>query len=158
MPCAFFLKVSGASGESKNKAYSGWTELDSITWSMDQPYNVKGGGLSGGQAEFREFSVTFKMDKVVPALAIKCSTGEHLDQVTITGAKMGGDQVEFFKHTMDTVMVTSLQFTGANGSEMMVHAGFQCAKFKNEYSEQTDKGGKGATSTFGYNIKENTKA
>jgi type VI secretion system secreted protein Hcp len=34
---------------------------------------------------------------------------------------------------------------------------YQAAKVKSEYSVQTDKGGKGATSEFGWNIKENKK-
>jgi type VI secretion system secreted protein Hcp len=47
--------------------------------------------------------------------------------------------------------------SGAEGANVKVTYSFQAAKCKSEYSEQTDKGTKGATSTFGWDIKENKK-
>jgi len=58
---------------------------------------------------------------------------------------------------LEDVLVTAVDVSGSKGAEVLVNYGFQAAKLKSEYSVQTEKGGKGATSTFGWNIKENKK-
>ena len=52
--------------------------------------------------------------------------------------------------------MTSVQYKGEqDGDAMMVSYAFQAAKVKQQYWEQTDKGGKGAESVVGYDIKQN---
>ena len=56
------------------------------------------------------------------------------------------------------MLVTAVQYTGAGGEDTVgVTYSFQAAKVKQQYWEQSDKGGKGAESSAGWNIKETAK-
>jgi type VI secretion system secreted protein Hcp len=158
MAIALFLKVDGATGESRNAAYKGWTDLDSFNWGASQPSSMHvGGGGGAGKVSYQDLTCVCSVDKAFPSLMIKCASGEHISKVEIAGAKAGGDQIEYLKITMEDVLVTHADVNGAEGAEAKVSYGFQPSKLKIEYSEQTEKGTKGATSTFGWNIKENKK-
>jgi type VI secretion system secreted protein Hcp len=158
MAIALFMKVDGAPGESKKSVYKEHTELESFSWGATQPTSIHmGGGGGAGKVSFHDLTAVAPVDKAYPALLIKCASGEHISKVEIFGAKAGGDQVEYFKSTLEDVIVTGVNVSGSKGAEILVSYSFQSAKVKSEYSVQTDKGGKGATSTFGFNIKENKK-
>lgn len=96
-----------------------------------------------------------------PATAIlkHCASGKHLTKVELSVCKAGGQQVEYTRITLEDVLVTSVQYTGAdNGDTVGVTYAFQAAKVKQQYWEQTTAGGKGAESSAGWNIKENKEA
>ena len=42
-----FMKVEGASGESKDSNHTGWTDIDSFTWGAIQPHSMSSGGGAG---------------------------------------------------------------------------------------------------------------
>jgi type VI secretion system secreted protein Hcp len=158
MAIALYLKVDGADGESKDSAHKNWVDLDSFHWGALQPHSAgTGSGLGAGRASFHDLSCVASVDKAYSALLGKCAKGEHIPKVMVSGAKAGGTQMEYYKITLEDVLVTSVDVNGAHGAEMKVSYSFQAAKVKSEYSEQTDKGAKGATSEFGWNIKENKK-
>jgi len=159
MAIALFLKVDGADGESKNSKHQNWIDLQSFHWGANQPSTMStGGGGGAGKVSFHDCTAVAPMDKAYPALLIKCASGEHISKVDVAGAKAGGDEMEYFKITLEDVLVTNVDVSGASGAEVMVNYSFQAAKVKSEYSIQTEKGGKGATSTFGWDIKQNKKA
>ena len=159
MAIALFLKVDGADGESKNSKHQNWIDLQSFHWGANQPSTMAtGGGGGAGKVSFHDCTAVAPMDKAYPALLIKCASGEHISKVDVAGAKAGGDEMEYFKITLEDVLVTNVDVSGASGAEVMVNYSFQAAKVKSEYSIQTEKGGKGATSTFGWDIKQNKKA
>ena len=158
MPIALFMKVQGADGESRNSAYKNWTDIDSFAWGATQPSTMAvGGGGGAGKVQFHDLTVSASVDKAYTPLLQKCASGEHIGKVEIAGAKAGGDQMEFYKITLEDVMVTSCTVSGTESSEVKVTYSFQAAKVKSEYSEQTEKGTKGATATAGWNVKENKK-
>lgn len=158
MAIALFLKVDGADGESKNAKHANWVDLESFHWGANQPSTMeRGGGGGAGKVTFHDLTAVAPVDKAYPALLIKCASGEHIGKVEIAGAKAGGDELEYFKITLEDVLVTNVDVSGAKGAEVMANYSFQAAKVKSEYSVQTDKGGKGATSSFGFDIKQNKK-
>ena len=158
MAIALFLKVDGADGESANSKHKNWIDVESFHWGANQPSSMHvGGGGGAGKVSFHDLTTVANVDKSYPAMLVKCASGEHISKVEVAGSKAGGDEVEYFKITLEDVLVTSVDVSGANGAQVTVNYSFQAAKVKSEYSVQTDKGGKGATSTFGFNIKENKK-
>lgn len=158
MPIALFLKVDGADGESKNSKHSNWIDLQSFRWGANQPSTMHvGGGGGAGKVSFVDLTCLAPVDKAYPALLVKCASGEHISKVQVAASKAGGDEVEYYKITLEDVLVTQVDVNGSEGAEVMVGYAFQAAKVKSEYSIQTEKGGKGATSEFGWNIKENKK-
>src|SRR5436853_5263604 len=98
MAAALFLKVDGATGESKNSKYSGWTECESYSWQVNQASSMGSGGGGGvGLAAVRDLVVLATMDKVYPGLFLKCANGQHIPKVTLAAAKMGGSQIEYMR-------------------------------------------------------------
>ncbi|MDQ6620841.1 MAG: type VI secretion system tube protein Hcp [Pseudomonadota bacterium] len=158
MPIALFLKVDGADGESVNAKHVNWTDLKSFSWGANQPSTMhEGGGGGAGKVSFSDCTAVAHVDKAYPALLIKCASGEHISKVDVSCSKAGGEEMEYFKITLEDVLVTNVDVSGASGAEVLVTYSFQAAKVKSDYSVQTDKGSKGATSSFGWHIKKNIK-
>ena len=157
MAAALFLKVDGATGESKNANYTGWTECDSYRWEVSQLSSMGSGGGGGvGIAKVGDLVVIATMDKVYPGIFKKCASGEHIPKVTLSAAKMGGSQIEYFKAELTDVIVTTCQGSGAKGGEVTVEYGFSPSKVHVEYWEQTKDGSQGASSPIDWDVKQNT--
>jgi len=152
-----FMKIDGANGESKDANHKDWTDIVSFSWGATQPGNMaSGGGGGAGKASFNDLHVVARIDKAAPAVMKHCASGKHLSKVELSVCKAGGQQVEYSKITLEDVLVTSVQISGENLSEaVMVNYAFQAAKVKQQYWEQTEKGGKGAESLVAWDIKQN---
>jgi len=160
MAASMFMKVDGTTGESQDDKHKGWVDIQSFSWGASQPGSMAaGGGGSTGKASFNDLYVTAFMDKATPAIIKHCATGKHLPKVEVTACKSGGDQMEFAKITLEEVLVTSAQVKGADPADpderLLMSYGFQAARVRKQYWEQTDNGGKGAEVSVAWNIKEN---
>jgi type VI secretion system secreted protein Hcp len=160
MSVDMFMKVEGASGESKDSNHTGWTDIDSFTWGAIQPHSMAAGGGGGvGKVAFQDLNVVAKIDKCYPAVLKHCATGKHLGEVQLSLCKAGGSQIEYGKITLTDVLVTSVTVSGtSSGESTVVNYSFQAAKVKSQYWEQTNSGGKGAESQMGFDIKQNKEA
>lgn len=160
MSVDMFMKVEGASGESKDSNHTGWTDIDSFTWGAIQPHSMgSGGGAGVGKVAFQDLNVVAKIDKCYPAVLKHCATGKHLGEVQLSLCKAGGSQIEYGKITLTDVLVTSVTVSGtSSGESTVVNYSFQAAKVKTQYWEQTNSGGKGAESQMGFDIKQNKEA
>jgi type VI secretion system secreted protein Hcp len=158
MAINLFMKVEGADGECANAKHKNWVDIDSFSWGASQESTMHvGGGGGAGKVTFQNLTVVAPVDKAYPTMLIKCASGDHISNVKIVGCKAGGDELEYYKITLEDVMVTGVNVTGSEGAQVIVSYSFQAAKVKTEYTVQTEKGGKGATSEFGWDIKKNTK-
>ncbi|MBP6562002.1 MAG: type VI secretion system tube protein Hcp [Neisseriaceae bacterium] len=160
MSIDMFMKIDGVNGESKDSNHKDWTDIANFKWGAEQPGNMtSGGGGGAGKVNFNDLEVVAVIDKAAPTVLKNCATGQHLSKVEISVCKAGGSQIEYSKVTLEDVLVTGVEFVGAReGEALMVHYSFQAAKVKNQYWEQTDKGGKGAEVQMAYNLKENKLA
>ena len=157
MAVDMYMKIEGANGEAKDANHKDWSDIRSFAWGATQPGSMATGGGGGtGKASFNDLHIVAVIDRAAPAVMKHCATGKHLSKVEVSVCKAGGEQVEYSRITLEDVLVTSVQYTGNNdGDAMMVSYAFQAAKVKQQYWEQTDKGGKGAESVVGYDIKQN---
>jgi type VI secretion system secreted protein Hcp len=160
MSVDMFMKVEGASGESKDSNHTSWTDIDSFTWGAIQPHSMASGGGAGvGKVAFQDLNVVAKIDKCYPAVLKHCATGKHLGKVEISLCKAGGSQIEYGKIELTDVLVTSVTVSGtSSGESTVVNYSFQASKVKTQYWEQTNQGGKGAESQMGFDIKQNKEA
>jgi type VI secretion system secreted protein Hcp len=160
MAVDMFMRVEGANGESKDSNHKDWTDIKSFTWGASQPGSMASGGGGGvGKASFRDLRVDALIDKAAPAVMKTCISGKHLNKVEISVCKAGGSQIEYTRVTLEEVIVTSVEYSAAlNSDAVLVQYSFQAAKVKQQYWEQTDKGGKGPETQVGWNIKENKEA
>lgn len=157
MAVAMYMKIESVNGESKDATHKDWTDIKSFSWGATQPGSMSTGGGGGtGKASFNDLYVRTRIDRAAPAVLRHCATGKHLNKVELSICKAGGEQIEYSRITLEDVLVTSVQYSGAqDGDAMMVSYAFQAAKVKQQYWEQTDKGGRGAESVIGYDIKQN---
>lgn len=157
MAVDMYMKIEGANGEAKDANHKDWTDIRSFAWGATQPGSMSTGGGGGtGKASFNDLHVVAVIDRAAPAVMKHCATGKHLSKIEVSVCKAGGEQVEYSRITLEDVLVTSVQYTGNHdGDAMMVSYAFQAAKVKQQYWEQTDKGGKGAESVVAYDIKQN---
>lgn len=157
MAVSIVMKVEGADGESKFK--DTYVDVDSFSWGATQAQSMAtGGGGGAARVDFHDLHVSCKIDKATPAILKHCANGKHLGKVEIECYKASGDAkgMMYCKVTLQDVLVTSVQFSGADGSgPVAISYGFQGAKVKTDYTVQTDKGGAGASSSIGWNVKEN---
>ena len=102
MAIDMFLKVEGASGESKIRiTKAGPTLL--LSWGASQPGNMGvGGGGGAGKVCFNDLHVNALIDKSTPALLKHCSSGKHLTKIELSVCKAGGSQVEYAKSPWKT--------------------------------------------------------
>ena len=157
MAVDMYMKIEGANGEAKDANHKDWSDIRSFAWGATQPGSMATGGGGGtGKASFNDLHIVAVIDRAAPAVMKHCATGKHLSKVEVSVCKAGGEQVEYSRITLEDVLVTSVQYTGNHdGDAMMVSYAFQAAKVKQQYWEQTDKGGKGAESVVAYDIKQN---
>ncbi len=157
MAVDMFMKIEGASGESRDANHKDWSDVQSFSWGATQPGSMAGGGGGGtGKANFNDLHVVARIDKAAPAVMKHCASGKHLAKIELSTCKAGGTQIEYSKVTLEEVLVTSVQFAADTDSEMvLVNYAFQAAKVKQQYWEQTDSGGKGAESLVAWDIKQN---
>lgn len=160
MAIDMFMKVDGVTGESKDSNHSGWTDITSFSWGASQPGNMAvGGGGGAGKVNFNDLRVEALIDKSTTALLKYCASGKHITKVEVSICKAGGTQVEYARITLEDVLVTTMNYNGAdNGDTLAMTYSFQASKVKQQYWEQSSTGGKGAESTAGWNIKENKEA
>ncbi|MEO8345038.1 MAG: type VI secretion system tube protein Hcp [Betaproteobacteria bacterium] len=156
MAIALFMKIDGVSGESSNAKYKDHIELDSFHWGASQPSSMASGtGGSSGKVSFHDLTAVGKMDKAYPTVMSKMADGKHFASVDIMGAKMGEGQMEYLKITLQDVLITVADVSGANGAELVANYAFQAAKIKWHYVPQDDKGKPGGAVDFGFDIKQN---
>ena len=157
MSVDMFMKIDGASGESKDANHKNWTDIVSFSWGATQPGNMaSGGGLGAGKASFNDLHVVARIDKAAPAVMKHCASGKHLSRIELSVCKAGGQQIEYTKITLEDVLVSSVQLSGElNQESVTVNFAFQAAKVKQQYWEQTEQGGKGAESVVAWDIKKN---
>jgi type VI secretion system secreted protein Hcp len=160
MATDMFMRIEGVSGESKDANHKDWTDIVTFSWGASQPGSmVSGGGGGVGKASFNDLNVSASIDKAAPAILKNCISGKHLSKVEISVCKAGGQQIEYTRITLEEVLVTGVNYTGDPKTETLnVQYAFQAAKVKQQCWEQTDKGGKGAETQVGWNIKENKEA
>lgn len=92
-----------------------------------QPGNMSvGGGGGAGKVNFNDLHVNALIDKSTTAILKHCASGKHLTKVELSVCKAGGQQVEYTRITTEDVLVTSVQYTGAdNGDTVGVTYAFQ---------------------------------
>ncbi len=157
MSTDYFLKIEGITGESSDSNHSGWIDVSSFYWGMAQSSKMaSGGGGGAGKVQYKDLCVTADIDISTPAIAGYASSGKHIPKVEISACKAGGEQIEYYRITLEDVIITDVSYEGASmRPNVGVSYQFSAARVKQQYWQQTNKGTKGAEAQSGWNIKEN---
>jgi type VI secretion system secreted protein Hcp len=159
MAVDMFLKLSDCDGESADKDHKDEIDVLAFSWGMTQSgsMHIAGGGGSG-KVNVQDMSITKYLDKASTVLMQKCCSGKHFDEAVLTCRKAGESPVEYFKVTMQEVLVSSVSEGGSGGEDMQTeNITLNFAKVKVEYTPQDAKGAAGAASELGFDIRANTE-
>lgn len=159
MAVDMFLKLDGIKGESKQKGHADEIDIYSWSWGLTQTGSFgAGGGGGSGKVNIHDVTFTKKLDRSTNNLTVNCCTGKHIPQGLLTCRKAGGTQVEYLKTTFYDLLVSSIQTSGADGSDQVMETvSLNFAKFKTEYVEQKETGEGLPAITFGYDVKKGEK-
>ena len=105
-------------------------------------------------------NVTKLVDRASPDLIAGVATGKHYSSALITFRNAGGAQLEYYKVTLNDVMLNSITQNNASTLDAVTiveSLSMTAAKFKFEYTPQTAAGKGGPTVTFGYHCAANKR-
>jgi type VI secretion system secreted protein Hcp len=157
MALDMFIKVGAIKGESKDVKHKDEIDVLAWSWGLSQSGTTQmGGGGGSGKVSVQDLSFTKYLDTATPPLVDACCKGTHETKATLTLRKAGDKPLEYLIITMDEVLVTSVSTGGSGGEDRITeNVTLNFAKFKLEYTEQTEKGGAGAKPKCGWNMQTN---
>lgn len=134
MPFDAFLKIDGIDGESLDEKHKGEIDVVSFHWGITNPQR--------GPARLEDFQVVKSIDLATPAIFDAVCSGEHIKEAQLTLRKAGRDLQDFFKVTMEDVLITSQTPAGSTGGDAipMEQIALSFGKVEVEYRQQDQKG------------------
>lgn len=164
----YFLKINGVDGESPDKTYPGWIQLQAWGWAEENAGRWGfGSGGGSGKVEMKDFEFRMVTNKASPKLFLMCATGEHVTQAQLVCRKSGQGQQSFLTVTFSNCLVSSFKTVGnlpLTDSMQDVDTvlptdliRLNFARIEMEYKEQNNDGSLGAAIQAGYDLKLNAR-
>ena len=143
---ALYLKVDNIAGESQDAHHSAWIDVLSCTWGSLRT------AAGNAQVNYRNLTVHALIDKALPAMLLYASNGNKISKVVLSACKAGSGAIEYYRITLENVFVARALLND-DGELSSVEYEFQADRVKMQYWEQTSKGGRGAETRYGWDIK-----
>lgn len=157
MAVDMFLMIDKIKGESVDDKHK--TEVDVLAWSWGASQagtTHMGAGGGAGKVNVQDVSITKYIDRSSPVLLNHVCTGAHIAKCVLTVRKAGGKALEYYKLTMEDVIVTSLSTGGSGGEDRLTeNISLNFAKYSLEYVPQKKDGSGEAAVKSAYQIAEN---
>lgn len=151
-----FLKLGDIKGESTADKHKNEIDILSYTQSFSNSGTIGGGGALG-RVTCGAVTVSKGIDRSSPAIIQLAVTGRHVKTAVVTFRVVGENPVEYYKVTMDDVLVTSInQSDSADPARIVESVSMLAAKFKFEYRPQRSDGSLGAWVTTAYDCTKGT--
>ena len=107
----FFLHLDGVPGESTDAKHKDAIEVLSFSWGADHTGAGTGGGAGASRAQFEELHVVSRVSNASPVLLQRMASGQHIPEGELVARKAGKDQLEFYRVSLDDVLVSSYEVT-----------------------------------------------
>ncbi len=157
MAVDMFLKIDDIKGESVDDKHK--DEIDVLAWSWGASQSGTmhmGGGGGAGKVNVQDLSFTKYIDAASNALLLRCCDGGHIKKAVLVVRKAGKTPLEYFKITLEEVIVTSYSTGGSGGEDRLTeNVTLNFSKFKVEYSKQKADGTGEAAKPAGWDIAAN---
>ena len=119
MAVDMFLKLTGIDGESADSKHKGEIEILSFSWGISSATRSASSRLSAGRkASLQDFSIVKYVDSSSPHLFVNSCEGSHIPEAHFTLRKAGENQQEYYKVTLQDVLISSVSPGGSAGSGM----------------------------------------
>ena len=154
-----FMKIDGIEGEAQQKGHEGEIDVLDWSWGLSQSGTMHIGGGSGtGKAQVQDLSFTKWTDSTTPDLIRAVFNGNHFARVILTVSRADTQGSEFYKMTMEKVLVTSVSTGGSGGEDRLTET--VTLNFANvciSYQPTNRDGSPGSLIDACWNIAENTE-
>ncbi|QFS62476.1 Hcp1 family type VI secretion system effector [Pantoea dispersa] len=140
--------IDGINGESQDSSHQGWTDANSYSWGVRR----NGEGVGPGKTNYHNLTVHCQVDKTTAPALLYASNGNKIRKVELSACKAGGEQVEYYRVTLEGVIISEVLLRDM-GMSTDVEYEFQADKVKFQYWEQSASGIKAAESRMGWDIK-----
>jgi type VI secretion system secreted protein Hcp len=157
MATDMFIKIGDVKGESQDDTHKGEIDVLAWSWGLSQSGSAHhGAGAGAGKVSVQDLSFTKYVDASSTALIQFACKGTHVKEAKLTIRKAGDSPLEYIHITLNDVLVTSLSTGGSGGEDRLTeNIVLNFGKFKVEYTNQAETGGKGTTSTAAWDIPAN---
>lgn len=135
MASDYLLEIDGIVGESTDDRHRGWLEIESFSWGLTQLTALAGGGAGTGKPSFQDIHFTKLVDKSSPKLFLACASGQHIKKATLVVRRSGQERQEYYKVTLEDVLVSSYQSSGAAGGSAGVGGAVPVDEFAMNYAK-----------------------
>ena len=153
-----FLFIDGISGESQDADHMGEMEVTSWHWKIHQHSNLLAGPGGGApRASVEDLVILHQIDRSSPNLMTYCLNGRRIAQAVLTMRKAGGAPLDFYRITMDNVMITTVEPSGSAGG-FYEQISLSFSKIRQEYILQNKLGGSAGMVTGAFDIRNNMQA
>jgi type VI secretion system secreted protein Hcp len=154
MASDLFLKLDGIPGESTDDKHKGEIEIESFSWGLTNTGAAAGGGGVGGKAQFEDLVLVAGTSAASPVLFVSAASGKHLKEAHLTVRKAGDKPFDFYKVTLEDVLITSYRTAGGEGDGPVDQFSLNFAKIDVSYSPQKADGSFDAAVTGGWDVKQ----
>jgi type VI secretion system secreted protein Hcp len=120
-----FLRLEGVQGESRDARHKDEIDVLSYSQSTTGPFAQSAAGAGGGAGKTTcgPVKVTKYLDRASPRLSLYAANGQHIPRATISFRKAGSkDGSDYYRVTLDDVVVTDVQQTGEGGTRYAENA------------------------------------
>jgi type VI secretion system secreted protein Hcp len=153
-----FLKLDGIKGEAHDDKHKDEIDIYSWSWGVSNSGSMAvGGGGGSGKVSVHDISITKLTDKASAALLLHCANGKHIPSALLTVRKAGDKPLEYFKMTLNDIIVTGVQSSASQGDTVHENLSLSFAKFKIEYQQQKADGSGVPAGEVGWDVKANVK-
>jgi type VI secretion system secreted protein Hcp len=146
------LRVAGVPGESTAPGHEG--DIDGTGFSL----GITNLGLTnaGARATFTDVSVTKYVDKASPRLMLSCAEGTHLASVVLFVQSTSPAPLDYYKVTLNDVVVTRLDTGGSVGGKPVETVSFSYyGRIEIIYTPRNPDGSAGTAIRAGWDLKTN---
>lgn len=152
-----FLQIEGIKGESHVAGHIDEIDIESWSWGLTQTGTMQTGGGGGtGKVNVHDMTIQKHVDKSSTNLLLFCANGKHIKKAVLTVRKAGEKPVDYWKMTLEDLLISSVQQSGHGGGAERVaeSVSLNFAKFQIDYQMQKADG----TGTPAGNVKWDVKA
>ncbi len=151
------MQITNADGESKQKSFAKWIEIQGWDWEVECESSwTKGSGASVGKPNPGKMNWEHYWDTSSTTLFKYMCSGQSFDKVTMIMQKATGaaGQQVFFQMVMKNAFITKVSSSATDEGNVVqkVEMVFKDVEFN--YRPQLDTGNLGNGITFGWNISE----
>ena len=162
-----FLRLDGVRGESTDARHKGEIEILSYTQSFTGPFahGTTGTAAAAGKTVCGPVTLKKFVDVSSPDLILSVANGKHIPTAVITFRRPGGaTQPEYYKVTLDDVIITEIEQTESKidasnptAARAMEKVSLIGRRFRFEFVQQAPDGRVAATPKAGWDCVANSK-